>query len=180
MRKATDNLIDDHLLIGEVMDVMEQITTMENPDVEHLEYILTFIREFADGCHHAKEEDLLFPRLIEKGMPGKQGPIGVMLMEHVQGRSYVKGMADNIVLYKAGEKDALKNIYLNMNGYVGLLRDHINKETNILFRMADNFLTGEEQTQLLRLFDQSEALSPGYKRKQEFLERIKEFTTVSH
>ena len=42
-----------------------------------------FFREFADRCHHAKEEDLFFPLLKERGIPEEGGPIGVMLHEHV-------------------------------------------------------------------------------------------------
>ena len=127
MKKATDNLIDDHTIIQEVMNIMERITSAKEPDVEHLEFIVTFIREFADGCHHAKEEGLLFPKLVAKGIPKDHGPIGMMLMEHEEGRNFVKGMADNLELYKSGNKEALKAVYRNMTGYVNLLRDHIAK-----------------------------------------------------
>lgn len=178
MKRATENLINDHLLIEEMMDVMEQITARENPEAMHLELIVDFIREFADGCHHAKEEGLLFPKLIEKGMPGKQGPIGVMLMEHEKGRSYVKGMAEGIESYKSGNKASLQDVYQNMNGYITLLRDHIQKENNILFRMADNFLTEEEHLELLSQFDQSEGCSPGFEKKQHFISRIKELAII--
>ena len=49
---------------------------------------LDFFRNFADGCHHAKEENLLFPRMKERGVPENGGPIGVMLAEHEQGRGH--------------------------------------------------------------------------------------------
>ena len=178
MKLATDNLIDDHVLIVEVMDFMDYITTIDNPDVEHLEFIVSFIREFADGHHHAKEEGLLFPKLVEKGMPKEQGPIGVMLSEHDKGRAYVKGMAENISLYKSGKNEALKAVYLNMKGYTSLLRDHIHKENNILFKMADNFLSGEEQNQLLEKFNQEETANNVQSKKEHFISRIKEFTAV--
>jgi hemerythrin-like domain-containing protein len=178
MKRATDNLISDHQLIEEAMDVMEQITMSENPEPEHLETIVTFIREFADVCHHAKEEGLLFPKLVEKGMPSRQGPIGVMLMEHDKGRGYVKAMAENVTLYKNGNKDALQDVYLNMKGYISLLRDHIQKENNILFRMTDNYLDEEEQKELIDQFSHSEASSDGYQKKQQFIASLKEITAV--
>lgn len=45
-----------------------------------------FIRGFADGCHHKKEEGVLFPAMQSAGVPCERGPIGVMLAEHERGR----------------------------------------------------------------------------------------------
>ncbi len=39
-----------------------------------------------------------------------------------------------------------------MQGYIDLLRAHIGKENNVLFRMADKALSGEEQQTLLKAF----------------------------
>lgn len=178
MKKATENLIEDHDLIIKALNVMEQISSNDSPDIIHLDFIISFIKEFADGCHHGKEEKLLFPKLIEKGMPEKQGPIGVMLMEHDQGRSYVKSMAENINLYKNGDKKALQAAYRDMKAYISLLIDHISKENNILFRMADNFLTAEEHSQLLNQFCTSESFCTGPDKKQYFLEKFKEFSVA--
>ena len=178
MKRATDNLIDDHTIIQEVMDIMERITKVKDPDVEHLEFIVDFIREFADGNHHAKEEGILFPKLIEKGIPKDHGPIGMMLMEHEEGRNYVKGMADNIVLFKSGKKEALEAVYQNMTGYMNLLRNHIAKENNVLFRMADQVLTNEEQTRLLHQFGQTEEESTGKDKIEKYLAKVKELADI--
>jgi hemerythrin-like domain-containing protein len=178
MERATEDLINNHTIIQRVMDVMESITTVNDPSVEHLEFIVTIIREYADGFHHAKEEGLLFPKLVEKGIPQEFGPIGMMLSEHEEGRNFVKGMADNLALYKAGNKDALKSIYLNMNGYVDLLRNHISKENNILFRMADQVLTDKEQAKLLELFGDTEASGIGKAKIDAFLTKIKELEAI--
>ena len=178
MKKATDNLIDDHSNIQQLMDVMERITTVKNPDIEHLEFIVTFIREFADGCHHAKEEGLLFPKLVDKGIPKEFGPIGMMLREHEEGRNFVKGMADNLDLYKSGNKEALQAINQNMTGYVDLLRNHIAKENNVLFKMADQVLSNEEQKQLLDQFGLADTVSIGQDKIDEYLSRVKELTSV--
>jgi hemerythrin-like domain-containing protein len=178
VKKATDNLIDDHTVIQEVMDIMERITAVKDPNIEHLEFIVTFIREFADGCHHAKEEGLLFPKLVDKGIPKDHGPIGMMLMEHEEGRNFVRGMAENIPSYKAGNKEALKVVYLNMIGYVNLLRDHIAKENNVLFRMADQVLTNQEQTLLLDQFGMAESVNLGQDKIDNYLVHVKELKAI--
>ena len=79
-----------------------------------------------------------------------------MLNDHVQGRNYVKGMAEGILLFKQGNDSALANIYENMQGYIVLLRNHIAKENNVLFRMADNVLTESDQQELLKEFSKVE------------------------
>jgi hemerythrin-like domain-containing protein len=90
--------------------------------------------------------------MAEKGFSLQQGPVAVMLMDHEQGRGFVRGMAENIQLYKNGQLSALNLVYANMQGYMELLSNHIAKENNILFRMADNVFTSENHQSLLSEF----------------------------
>lgn len=156
MTTATQNLENDHMHILRLIGVMERITVSGNPNIEHLETIVKVIREFADGFHHAKEEQLLFPLMVKKGFSNETGPVAVMLHEHVQGRNFVKGMAENISLFKQGERIALSAIYSNILGYADLLKNHISKENNVLFRMADKAFTPAEQELLLLDFNKIE------------------------
>lgn len=156
MTIATQNLENDHVQILRLIEVMECITQSDNPNVEHMETLVIVIREFADGLHHAKEEQFLFPLMVQKGFSNETGPVAVMLHDHVEGRNFVKGMAEKISLYKQGETTALKAIYKNMLGYADLLKNHIGKENNVLFRMADNAFTTAEQQSLLLDFTKVE------------------------
>jgi len=152
MKTATENLENDHNYILQLTETMEKIAELEEPHVADLEEVVDLIRNFADGMHHTKEENFLFPLLGEKGFSREQGPVAVMLNEHTQGRNYVKGMIENISLHKEGDKTALGKVYANMSGYAELLRNHITKENNILFRMADNVFSEQEQQDLLTEF----------------------------
>lgn len=156
MKTAANNLEDDHVHILRLTEIMEHVTYDSEPDVTTLESIVDIIKNFADGLHHAKEENIYFPYLSTRGFSTSQGPVAVMLHEHVLGRNYVKGMSENITLYKNGNPAALKKVYDNMRGYAELLQSHISKENNILFRMADRVLTEEEQANLVGEFDKIE------------------------
>lgn len=156
MKSATQNLENDHIYILRLIDVMESVTYLESPDINDLETIVYLIKNYADGFHHEKEENLLFPLMEQKGFSPSQGPVAVMLNEHTQGRNYVKGMIEGIDLYKSGDQKAVATIYANMRGYISLLRNHISKENNVLFRMADNVLTESEQQELLKEFSKVE------------------------
>ena len=152
MNTATKNLENDHVNILRLITVMEKIILVKSTNTEHFEKSVNLIKCYADGFHHAKEENLLFPMMVKKGYSIEQGPIAVMLHDHIQGRDYVKGMTEGIAEFKTGNDTVLSQIYENMQGYIILLRSHIAKENNVLFRMADNALSENDQQELLEEF----------------------------
>jgi hemerythrin-like domain-containing protein len=93
------------------------------------------LKEFADKCHHAKEEGLLFPALTQAGIPERGGPLGVMLSEHIHGRDLVRKMEDAL-----GNTLDYKKFATASKEYVSLLQSHIEKENSILFPMAERTL----------------------------------------
>lgn len=156
--KATEALKSDHRVIERVLAVLERLTESRGEiSIEVWSKAVDFIRNFADRCHHLKEEKVFFPALADHGVPLEGGPIGVMLMEHEEGRAYVRAMSEALAL---GEKDpdaAKKALVQNARPYLRLLREHIMKEDQILFQMAEEILTDEEQKKLLREFEEHEA-----------------------
>lgn len=174
MKKATQNLVDDHVSIILLIEVMERIFGSGIFETEHLEKIVSIIKNFADGVHHAKEENLFFPFLGTKGFSSTHGPVAVMLNEHVAGRNFVKGMSEGISSYKGGNKKALEDIFRNMSGYAELLRNHITKENNILFRMADNVISDTDDSRLLEAFAEAEKNHASFAGTQDYPSQIKE------
>ena len=152
MKTATQNLENDHVYILRLIDVMERMVMTLATDSADMEMVVNLIKNYADGFHHAKEENLLFPLMVEKGFSTEHGLVSVMLHDHAQGRQFVKGMSEAIALYKTGDESVLPDIYMNMEGYVELLRAHIGKENNVLFKMADKAFTIHDQEQLLTEF----------------------------
>ncbi|MFA5973716.1 MAG: hemerythrin domain-containing protein [Lentimicrobiaceae bacterium] len=178
MTTATQNLENDHVQILRLIEVMERITKTADPNVEHLELIVKVIREFADGLHHAKEEQLLFPLMVQKGFSSESGPVAVMLHDHAEGRNFVKGIAENILLFKQGEAAALKAIYANMLDYADLLKNHIGKENNVLFRMADKAFTAAEQESLLLDFTKVELSQENQLSKSDYIAMIDKLAVI--
>ena len=161
MKTATQNLENDHVYILRLIDVMERMVMTLATDITDMEMVVNLIKKYADGYHHAKEENLLFPLMVQKGYSTEHGPVSVMLHDHADGRRFVKGMSDAIALYKAGDESVLPDIYMNMEGYVELLRAHIGKENNVLFKMADKAFSTSEQEHLLSEFAAVETNSYG-------------------
>ena len=178
MNTATQNLENDHVYILRLIDVMERMVVNLATDAPDMEMVVGLIKNYADGFHHAKEENLLFPLLVQKGFSNETGPVAVMLHDHAEGRRFVKGMADGIAAYKRGNESALPDIYLNMQGYIDLLRAHIGKENNVLFRMADRVINAADQEYLLAEFAAVEAKDYGERRIARFILDIEALETV--
>ncbi len=123
---------------------------------ELLEGISEFFELFVDQCHHGKEEELLFPALEKKGIPVKGGPIGVMLSEHEEGRKLARQMRELATAYKGGDRKAGTAWASPAKGYARLLSEHILKENNVLFPMAENILSPAEEEALTAQFEKLE------------------------
>ena len=152
MKTATENLVNDHIYIITLTQVMQIMSENKTGELSEFKEIVALVKNFADGLHHAKEENLLFPKMYEKGFSPENGPVAVMLNEHVQGRTYIQKVNEGIDLVENGHQHGFAMIYENMHGYAMLLQNHILKENNILFKMADQAFSEDEQTHLLAEF----------------------------
>jgi hemerythrin-like domain-containing protein len=155
-------LTDEHQIILRVLDVMERLSQRSVfSSLELWKRALDFARHFADQCHHLKEEKILFPAMEEHGIPNEGGPIGMMLIEHEEGRSYVRSMFAAVARAEANDEGAHDSLIASARAYVRLLREHIEKENQILFRIADDVISPEEQKGLLRAFEEHEISEMG-------------------
>jgi len=154
MGKAINDLKKEHDAILHVLRLMERIRDNDKIDdsVRFRTYsdLVYFLRIFADKCHHGKEEGILFKELENAGIPNEGGPIGVMLAEHVQGREYIGEMASAL------ETNDFSEFNEALAMYSDLLRNHIDKENNVLFVMADKLLDVVKQDEIFEKFEQHE------------------------
>ncbi|MCC6406130.1 MAG: hemerythrin domain-containing protein [Planctomycetes bacterium] len=158
--KPTDILSAEHRVIEVVLDALEHLIVDTRRtgvlELESAKSALKFIRTFADRCHHGKEEDLLFTKIYERGMPRGVGPVAVMLDEHELGRRYVRDMLAAVDAFERGDHAAARPFADHAADYVELLRDHIAKEDGVLFPMAEAMLRDEDRAQLVAAFQRFE------------------------
>ncbi len=158
---ATEVLKEEHRAIERMLAVMsaaaQRLADGEPVRAGLLREAVDFVRNYADKNHHGKDEDNLFPRLEERGVPKEGGPLGMMLHEHVLGRQFIKAIDDAIDGYESGDKDAAQVIAGNIGGYTQLLTEHVWKEENVLFPMADQVLSADDQRDLSERFERVDA-----------------------
>ena len=171
--EATDILSSEHRIIERVISVLETAAgRLEHGEEVRPGFFLDaaqFIRGFADGCHHATEEGVLFKALSANGIPVHGGPIGAMLADHEQGRMYTRGMAEAAERLQSGDTSARQKVIDNAFGYAKVLRAHIYKEDNILFPMAVRVIPVEQQSAVNEGFDHVEHEETGAGVHEKFL-----------
>jgi hemerythrin-like domain-containing protein len=170
--KPTEELSREHeailRMIAVLADMAGHLETGTPVDPDDLERSLEFIRVFADKCHHAKEEDLLFPAMEKAGIPRERGPIGVMLAEHERGRKHVQAMAKAIPGIRSGDQHAAAAFAAAARAYGDLLSLHIAKEDRVLYPLADSRLTDDQQAALEKGFVEVEETVVGHGVHEEF------------
>ena len=139
---STASLRRDHDLIVKVLKSMwaaiSLLKTGKTIPESILVPVIDFTKNFTDVCHHGKEEISLFPQLEKKGMPLNIGPIAMMLMEHEMTRKIANRMDDSSKIYiKTGDSTQL---ITDMTEYINHVMQHLWKENNRLFMMADMVL----------------------------------------
>jgi hemerythrin-like domain-containing protein len=171
---ASNILMEEHRVIERVLNVLRRILNIiergEIP-IDIIDKCIDFVKVFVDRCHHGKEENVLFPVLEAKGIPREGGPIGVMLLEHEQGRIYIKTLSEAINLYRKGV-DVKNIIYENITNYINLLTQHIQKEDNILFPMGNSVLRLEENNEVIDGFERIEREKIGYGKHEEYIKLV--------
>lgn len=150
----------EHRLIEKVLEATERMVDRAPIDRAYFLKAIEFLSQFADGVHHAKEEEELFPALESAGIPHEGGPIGCMLHEHDQGRSFIRGMIAALDAAASGDAGGVWLLQTAVRQYVQLLRQHIQKEDNVLFRIADSALAAEDQQHMFERFEQAEKAGP--------------------
>ena len=166
MSKAMTDLLNDHEAILTALDIFSRMLDEQKisgeADAVELGSFIAFFKEFADKCHHGKEEGILFPAMIAAGVPDRGGPIGVMMAEHIQGRGYIFEMDESLV-----EPMDFARFEKNSRNYITLLREHIQKENSVLFPMADRVISTLELEQMYAAFVEHEEKVIGHGRHEE-------------
>lgn len=152
MNKCIETMMAEHELIVQVLASLNALAEalaagrpIARQDVADFG---RFFREFADKCHHGKEENRLFSKMVEAGFPRHSGPIAVMLAEHDAGRQEVRGLVE--IGAGSGSLSATETAktVACARQFVPLLYAHIQKENNILYPMAQRTISPVEFARL--------------------------------
>jgi len=156
----TRQLADEHQYVMLVAGAMEAeaafIARTGRMHSERVAQMVDFTRNFTDGDHHAKEEDLLFP-LLEERSPAAAGTISVLLSEHEAARDCIRAIDEALPDADGTDPDRSRQakalVAENLKLYAFLLPLHIGKEDSTLFSLTEQLLSVQEQEMLAGEFE---------------------------
>jgi hemerythrin-like domain-containing protein len=153
--KPTDVLEEEHRLILQAVAVMtalaDALEAGQAVEGQVFQDIVEFMRTYADKRHHGKEEDLLFPLLLARGIPPQGCPIGALRGEHEEGRALVRAFAGAAAAY-GEDRAAARAVITALRALTQLYPSHIWKEDYLLFPMTNKVLGPEDQSALYEQF----------------------------
>jgi len=152
---AVEGLEQEHRLISRVvrlLPVVRRNVEAGTVDEQVLSDIAEFFSVYTDGCHHAKEEDLFFPMLLQRGVSSKGCPVGTLRLEHQQGRNIVKALNTATSKHRAGDPKAAGTISAILRDATELYTDHVWREDYLLFPMSGKVLLDTDREVLVKDF----------------------------
>lgn len=132
-------LMNEHEIIQQVESIIHSMDGLWEHDPEKYRAMVSklvyFFREYSDVFHHRKEEDILFPELVNHPDFLLNEIIVELEEHHEMFREYTQDIEDLI------ESDELVKAHLLLTKYVNDLLDHIAVENDELFSIAENLFT---------------------------------------
>lgn len=116
---------------------------------------------FADQCHHAKEETVLFPALARTSPEGAPRLVHELEGDHKAGRKLVGTMQREASKAVSGDADAAGRFARAARLYVKVLEAHIEHETTRLLPLVDSSFPLAEKERLAVEFDRVEREGTG-------------------
>lgn len=134
-----DELQREHELIeqvaGSLLTFSMRLNDGKAPAADGSE-LIRFFRVFAGALHHGREEEVLFPALVnEARLPGDRGPIASLLADHLEMAELLTGMEQVLAAEITPESSAT---FLTLaRSYANQLLQHIDAENSVLIPEAE-------------------------------------------
>jgi hemerythrin-like domain-containing protein len=156
--KCTKLITRDHVILRRGLDILERmVQIMEEGgriEIFDIKAVLTFLRRFGDQHHGTMEEKVLFPVLL-RTVP-QEGALHQMLIEHRAERELLAAIEDAL-----NPKHGI-GFVRNSRQLILLLRNHVDKEKNVLCGIAERLLSAEEDEAIAAEFTTSPTHSENY------------------
>lgn len=156
--KATAVLMNEHEIIKSmILNATERMALTDPLSIEEFDVYYKFFIGYADKFHHEKEENIYFKWLINKDQSLEKGVIAKMLHDHDYLR---KTLLEAKKFISNHQYPQFKSNFLS---YCEILYNHIFKEDNILYKMAENlnkeFKDGDDMMMEKFLMIEAEAMA---------------------
>lgn len=160
MSDFIQELKNDHRVIQQVVAGMSAVAELldsgKQVDPGVLADLVQFLRVFADQCHHEKEEQHLFPLLVNKANASTRRELESLEREHRSAQQLVNQLAKVAAVYAYNPGAVRYRMIDLLQQLVELYPAHIWKEDFLLLPLAQQNLSPDEQRNLQTKFEDVE------------------------
>ena len=153
----TENLIQEHKKISELLNILKKISDkIKSKDVFYtndVEEIVNYLIILIEKSHHGKEEGVLYQELILSGIPKEKIPLSIINYEHTLSRRYLKEINSCVVNCKIGNDFSGELLADSITNYVVVIRNHIKREEETVFPLANDLFSDEKQIEIIHKFE---------------------------
>lgn len=145
MPKALTIIRDEHRTIRAILHGMEYLVQeirvwkkKIDPRVFHA--MLYYLDTFSERMHHPKEDKHLFRAMRERSAEAN-ALIAELEEEHARGEDALRRLAQCLIRYEEGGEQEFPAFEREVENFVRNYRDHMRKEEDLLFPLAQKVLT---------------------------------------
>ena len=145
MPKALMIIRDEHRSISAILHGMEYLVQgirarrkKVDPRVFHA--MLYYLDTFSERVHHPKEDQYLFKAMRERSAEA-DALIADLDEDHARGEEALRRLAQCLIRYEEGGEQEFPAFEREVENFVRNYRDHMRKEEDLLFPLAQKVLT---------------------------------------
>jgi hemerythrin-like domain-containing protein len=114
---------------------------------------IDFAKNYADLCHHGKEEKILFENLARKKLiPKHKKLMDELVLEHIQNRKIITNLEMAREKYMKGDFDAVGPILTICRSLAEFYPGHMEKEEKSFFTPSMEYFSKKEQEEMVKKF----------------------------
>ena len=170
----------EHKNLGAVLysleKLIEEIDSGKQPDFAIFHGLFTYIDRFLDRFHHPKENDYLFPKVLERAPQSKE-LIAELGRQHGEGEILFIEVLKALSAYEFSGDSEYAHFRKLVLEYAQFERDHAFKEEREVLPLAKEVLRAEDWQAIDNAFEENEDPMFGNKWSSEFSSMFKKLVS---
>ena len=147
----------EHGFIERMVDLiqreLEKFGQRKKVDLIFIDGAIDFAKNYADLCHHGKEETILFENLsMKRLLPEHKKLLDELVLEHIQNRKIITNLEMARESYMKRDSDALGPILTICKTLVEFYPGHMTKEEKGFFAFSMEYFSRKEQEEMTKKF----------------------------
>jgi hemerythrin-like domain-containing protein len=159
MPKTLNIIRDEHRSIAAILHGMEYLVQRirarrkkVDPRVFHA--MLYYLDTFSERMHHPKEDQYLFKAMRERSAEA-DAHIADLEEDHARGEDALRRLAQCLIRYEEGGEQEFPAFEREVENFVRNYRDHMRKEEDVLFPLAQRLLSAADWQAIDRAFEEN-------------------------